>query len=418
MRKQNAKFNTAFISHEGNALQNYDYFGFVELDNLACYIIADGIETRGDVQSARTAVEAAIAAFNDRPSMGRGAMARYIRAAHASLTKNRDVVKIKKASITVVVTDYTVLRYGYAGNTRFCLYRGEHLLELSADHSLGWEIIERNALPKDRVAQHEERTNLSRYLGQEGWLQPQVSRKIKLKDGDRLVLLTKGIWENCGQRALQTTLAEAGEDPRQAVYSVERLILDAHPAKIDNYTLAVVFIDQIYVDPNKNKKLKMVLLIVIPILIILIVVGIVLYVLHVKWQDNKQNMDRHYQSAIEYIQDNSYTKAQSELEQAYQLALKIKDQPKSNEIVQHQRLVEAIINADQQFQESNYQAAEQWYLQAQYRSMYADLLGQAYIEKQLKLIAGYISVRDYIGLTRVSQLARQACLKPLQYKGF
>ncbi|MBA8895164.1 hypothetical protein B0I61_000503 [Clostridium saccharobutylicum] len=41
MRKLNSKFETSFISEEGTYLQNKDYFAFVELDNYACYVIAD-----------------------------------------------------------------------------------------------------------------------------------------------------------------------------------------------------------------------------------------------------------------------------------------------------------------------------------------------------------------------------------------
>ncbi|MCL2337592.1 MAG: hypothetical protein FWC60_09255 [Firmicutes bacterium] len=398
MRKQDAQFNTAFLTNEGSQLHNKDYFRFVELDNLACYIIADGIETWQDVNSAQTAVEAVAAAFIEHPSIGRGAVARYIRTAHMSLAKTHRNHEGMRASITVVVTDYAVLRYGYVGNTRFCLYRGEQLLALSADHSLAWAIIDRQGLPKDRVAQHKERTNLSRYLGQKDYLSPQISRKIKLKDGDMFALFTRGIWENCRQYDLQVSLAKAERDPQKAVEIVENLILDNGIKHIDNYTLAAIFVDKVFVDPNRAKKVKRVLQIIIPLLVIMIVVGIVLYVFHAKWQENKRNMDQHYQSGIEYIQNDDYTKAQSELDQAYQLALKIKDTSKSDEISQYRKLAEEIINADQQFKESNYQAAEQGYLKAQNQSRYADLLGQSYIDRQLKLTADYIIVRDDIGL--------------------
>ena len=43
MRKQNSEFLTAFISEASRKIKNTDYFGFVELDNYACYVIADGI---------------------------------------------------------------------------------------------------------------------------------------------------------------------------------------------------------------------------------------------------------------------------------------------------------------------------------------------------------------------------------------
>ena len=65
MRKQNSKFQTSFISEEGSELKNSDYFAFIELDNFACYVLADGIEDLADCESAREAVESIISRFQD-----------------------------------------------------------------------------------------------------------------------------------------------------------------------------------------------------------------------------------------------------------------------------------------------------------------------------------------------------------------
>lgn len=67
MRKYNSSFKTAFISEEGSKLKNNDYFGFVELDKYACYVIADGITDMRDSQSAKKAIEAVISAFHNEP---------------------------------------------------------------------------------------------------------------------------------------------------------------------------------------------------------------------------------------------------------------------------------------------------------------------------------------------------------------
>ena len=52
MRKQNSDFEARFISEEGSRLKNRDYFGYVELDEFACYVIADGITEITDIESA------------------------------------------------------------------------------------------------------------------------------------------------------------------------------------------------------------------------------------------------------------------------------------------------------------------------------------------------------------------------------
>ena len=128
MRKYNSTFKTAFISEAGSRLENNDYFGFVELDKYACYVIADGITDMRNSESARVAIEAVVNAFQNEPGISRSKVKGYLRSANNELLKGRSYEKLK-ASVTVVVTDYQKCRYGYAGNTRFRLYRdGRNLI--------------------------------------------------------------------------------------------------------------------------------------------------------------------------------------------------------------------------------------------------------------------------------------------------
>ena len=82
MRKQNSTFKTAFTSEANQSLKNTDSFGFVELDQYACYVIADGIDDQVDAMSAKLAVDTIISAFIESPSIRKGALRRYLRAAN------------------------------------------------------------------------------------------------------------------------------------------------------------------------------------------------------------------------------------------------------------------------------------------------------------------------------------------------
>ncbi len=397
MRRDNSEFKTDYVSYEGTRLHNNDYFAFMEQDRFACYILADGIETGDESQSARIAVEAVAAAFNSHPSMTRRAVKRYLTAAHKSLKNNRSQLSMK-ASITVVVTDYTTLRFGYVGNTRFHLYRSGQLLLESRDHSLSWSMMEQDELPKDKIARHEERGNLTRYLGQEENLVPDISKKIKLRDGDIIALFTRGIWENIDSYDLQAVFEEAGREPAETVRYVERLILDAHPEEIDNYTFASVFINKIYVDPNKGKKIKTALKIAIPVLLVLLILGITLFIRHRIWQENKQNMDLYYLSGIEYIQDTNFPRAKEELRKAYDLAVKVKDISRRDEIAEYQKLIDAVIESDEMLKNEKYEEALKGYLHARDRSRYTDNLAERYIADKLEVTKNYINVFDMLNL--------------------
>ena len=71
MRKYNSSIKTAFISEAGSKLENNDYFGFVELDKYACYVIADGITQMRNSDSAKVAIEAVINAFHREPGISK-----------------------------------------------------------------------------------------------------------------------------------------------------------------------------------------------------------------------------------------------------------------------------------------------------------------------------------------------------------
>ena len=57
MRRINSDFQTLHISEEGQKLSNRDYFGYVEMDDFACYVLADSLDDEPAVNSARLVVE-------------------------------------------------------------------------------------------------------------------------------------------------------------------------------------------------------------------------------------------------------------------------------------------------------------------------------------------------------------------------
>ena len=398
MRRENSKLNTAYISHEGSKLFNNDYYGSVELDKFACYVVADGLESADiESQSAQIAVQAAIAAFHERPSMKPRMLRRYIRAAHHALLENAGHLSLR-ASITVVVSDYQSLRYAWAGNTRFYLYRAGRLLKESFDHSLAQQIAAKDQSPGDKIAQHEERGNLSLFLGQEGRLTPDVSQKIKLQNGDIFTLLTRGIWEQCQTSDIRAALDSSENDPTLAVEGLERLILDPHPQEIDNYTIAVIFVDKIYLDPNKGKKLKRILTVAIPVAVVIAILAVVLLIRHnIKVKDTAE-MQAHIISGYEYLVDENFPRAAEEIKEAQTLAKKHKNSKVDNDAGNLLMLIDAIQRPDDLFDSGSYTEAQDAYLIASSRSVLTDNICKTYIERRLKVVAGFISVRDLISL--------------------
>lgn len=72
MRRINSEFQTVNMSEEGQKLSNRDYFGYVEMDDFACYVLADSLDGDSSINSAKLVVESIIRDFTEVPSMGKG----------------------------------------------------------------------------------------------------------------------------------------------------------------------------------------------------------------------------------------------------------------------------------------------------------------------------------------------------------
>lgn len=396
MRKYNSSMKTAFVSEAGSKLTNKDYFGLVELDNFACYVIADGITDRGDGDGARTAIEAIIQAFQEDPGIGKGRIKGYLKQANEVLLKGEGDEKLK-ASLTVVITDYVKLRFGYVGNTRFRIYRQGRCYFATTDMSLSQDMVHSGQVREDKASRHEERNNLYAYLGQKSF-HPFVSTKVKLLEGDILTLYTRGIWEQVDEGELLDVFSEAGNDPAEECDKVEELLLSRQPKELENYTFAAIYVEKVFQDPNRKRKIKGIIRITVVVLILLLVVGLLLFFWQKGRREKREEMELAFTNVETYIEDSNYIRAKEECDKALKLAGELKDKEEKEKYNQYLISLEAIIVADEAYDEGDYIQAKEDYLKARVRVKYADNLGLAYIEKRLEQITAYEQVFDQISL--------------------
>ena len=135
MRRINSDFRTKFISEEGQKLANRDYFGYVEMDDFACYVLADSLDGETAADSAQVVVESIIRSFGEGPTLSRRRLNRYIQEAHRELRSMRGGMHLK-ASVVLAVTDYRSMRCCHVGNCRLYLLRNSRFLLKTRDQSL------------------------------------------------------------------------------------------------------------------------------------------------------------------------------------------------------------------------------------------------------------------------------------------
>lgn len=396
MRKQNSSFETRFISEEGSRLKNRDYFGYVELDEFACYVIADGITDAADIEGARLAIETVVLRFQEHPSLSKHVMRNLLKSANRVLLK-KESEKHLKASMTVVITDYRKMRYGYVGNTRLRMYRGSTVYKQTQDMSLAQELLEEDKIAQDELMRHEERNNLYAYLGQKNF-RPFLSKQIKLEETDIIALYTRGIWENIDEAELDDAFADAGNEGQKTVDDIEDLLLSRQPENLDNYTLAVIFVNKVYQDPQRRKRISKIIILTVIAVIAVAAIGVFLWFLHHKKVQRIENMNYHFTNTVEYINTGNYVRAKEECQLAQELAEKLKDHNMRNRLQEYSFVIETVILADESYSSKDYEAANEYYLSALDRTRYADHVGTDYIEDRLDKIGELLSVEDYIAL--------------------
>lgn len=395
MRRINSEFQTFHMSEEGQKLSNRDYFGYVEMDDFACYVLADSLDDEPSINSARLVVDSVIRDFTEAPTMGRGALKRYMRRAHAELLRQRGGMHLKVA-VVVAVTDYRKLRYCHVGNSRLYLIRNARILEQTKDQSLTQNLVEQDRVTLDEAARHEQRNNLYSFLGERGKPEIQISRRRKLEAGDLFIQLTRGVWEQCEEQEFLQIVNDAKET-KDILDQTEDLILkEQNSRSIDNYSMAVTSVNKVYQSPRKPVSVKKILMIALPVLLVIITISVTLFLRYRSIRTKTESMVQYMENGEEYLLHNNFQKAEEEYGEARKLADSLHQKPEYEEADMYIKLAEQVILADEALAGEGYQKAQELYLIARQMSIEDGNVGLSYIEGQLSRTEGYIEVFDLI----------------------
>ena len=322
MRKENASFETKFISEAGSYLNNADYFAFVESKDYACYVIADGIDTDDMKKSAQQAVTAVIAKFSDMPGMSKAKLKSYMAEAHRTLLEESAEIRLE-ASILVLVTDYKKARWAHAGNCRLALLHNGAIIETTKDTSLTQRLADSEEIPLDMVSSHEERNNLYAYLGQPGKFSPVISAKHSLEDGDIILLETRGAWENIGDAELLDA-TDGVSKAEEVCTGLEDVILSQRLDIIENYTIVSIFVNKIYQNPKQGKYKKLITLLVSLAIALTIALTAILVTRYIMNRKNLEKIDAIKEAGVEKLQEEKYEAAKDKLEEYESISVRVK----------------------------------------------------------------------------------------------
>lgn len=86
-----------------------------------------------------------------------------------------------------------ILYLAHVGDSRAYLIRDGHALCLTEDHTTVGEMVRSKLISAEKIRTHAQRSILTKAVGLDLFVQPDIIQH-KLKEGDRLVLCTDGVW--------------------------------------------------------------------------------------------------------------------------------------------------------------------------------------------------------------------------------
>ncbi|MDU6631045.1 MAG: response regulator, partial [Lachnoanaerobaculum sp.] len=254
----------------------------------------------------------------------------------------------------------------------------------STDTSLSSEMVSNELLSEDALSRHEQRSNLYSYLGQKDF-SPVISGKIKLFDTDILILYTKGIWENVSEGEIDKIFENSGKDPSECLGEVETALLDKNRKYIDNYTIAGIYIDKVFIesDTKKKRRRKLILIgsIAAVVLILATVIAIYFYTRYRK--ELKEDMDTHYDKMLKFIEMENYKKADTECEESIKKAEGLRDKDMKELLYHYEQVIEGILEADEKYDAESYSEAKSLYKLVLDEIPYEDNAGLSYVKGKL-----------------------------------
>lgn len=213
---------------------------YLSLDELGLWLVADGMggHARGDVAS-RLIVEAfeGLVKPHSLEDFAQEVRARFAMANQRMRDEARKAGSDQLMGSTVVA--FLVYKHEWmclwAGDSRAYLLRDGRLTQITRDHSVAEELIQRGELRRDEAASHPSANRITRAVGTQDHLVVDQYRSF-LRDGDAVLLCSDGLVKEVGDDEVATILDDYDCDEA----SDELVELTLERGARDNVTVAVI----------------------------------------------------------------------------------------------------------------------------------------------------------------------------------
>lgn len=318
MRNLNSKLVMDFISEQGYDSIEKTYVAYTPLENYVCIAVAESYDNETEENSAQLAVEAVLTAFEKKPSLKR--LREYIRYANEQILLHSTRCQLK-VSITVLVSDYTRMRYAYCGNTRLYILYENIFTHISKTQTKFQQQLEDES---EEPPAAEEIHNLTEYLGREQRVRPFVSKTMELTEGSTILFATSNLWGRLSEIEILDAY-EYTKTGREFLEILQELLLslqEEHDQRMGSFTTAFLYIEKTFKEDvqKKKKKKRIIWTIIIVLAVDFIVASIVILCIRALDRRKIREVETYDKRGTRYMDYSNYSKALTEYEQAVKQA--------------------------------------------------------------------------------------------------
>jgi serine/threonine protein phosphatase PrpC len=243
-------FATAIRSSSGGRSKNQDAADQFSQNNLAGWVLADGLGGhRGGGLASSLATKAMIGDCEERGRVSTETVRAAAQAAQEALQerqqKHPEYSQMRTTFVLLLADpDAGTALWGHAGDSRLYHFRDGAVVTRTKDHSAVQALVDAGELDPDEMRDHDMGHRITRSLGDSGDANPDVvDRASTIQPGDAFLLCSDGFWEGIPEDRMTRALTEAASvdewiDAMAA--HIENTAEDDH----DNYTAVAVFVEE------------------------------------------------------------------------------------------------------------------------------------------------------------------------------
>jgi protein phosphatase len=137
-------------------------------------------------------------------------------------------------SVALFPDNYNI---AHAGDSRAYLIRGGKIEQLTEDHSLVGEMVQKGLINRDEAIKHPRRNVLTRAVGLRNEVAPDIHEGIAFEDGDKILLCSDGLFSMVPENEIGSIVEQ--NDPKQACKKLIKSAIEY--GGDDNITAVVIF---------------------------------------------------------------------------------------------------------------------------------------------------------------------------------